>query len=156
MKKFITTAVLATSGLIFAGQASATDAPSKSTTGNFNVKINVLSTCAITADDIVFSDITSNATADDKEGTLLVTCTNKTPYKVSFTSNGVMTHGTDSTATIAYSLLDSSKAAYSESNKFSGEGTGLAQSIPLTARVTGSTNVRAGLYTGAVTATVTY
>lgn len=156
MKKFITAAVLAASGFVVAGQVNAAASPA---TANFNVKIQVLSTCAITASDVVFEDVYSGTAPSSKTGTLNVTCTNQTPYDIGLTYAGEMVHATDATATIAYELYKtaSDTAKWNDSdNLYSSTGSGLVQNIPLVAKVTGSTNVRAGNYADTVTATVTY
>lgn len=154
MKKTITAVILATSGLLITNQVFAAV---KSETANFNVKINILSTCAVSAKDVVFNSINSNAIAEDKNGEITVTCTNQTPYTISFSnSSGFMTHESDSSSSIAYKLINKDKKEFSPENLESKTGTGVEQVINFTASVTGSTNVRAGLYTSAVTATVSY
>lgn len=160
MKNFITTALLATTGILFAGQAIAAPAVAKKTTDTqFNVKIEVLSTCAINATDIDFGSVNSAVAANDKTGTLNVTCTSQTPYKVGLAGSGKMTHETDTSSSIAYQLFQnaSDKSQWdNNSNLYSGVGSGSVQAIPVVAKVSGSTNVRAGKYIDTVTATVTY
>lgn len=158
MKNFVTTALLTSAGLLLTSQSFATTTE-KTARADFQVKIEVLSTCAITATDIDFGSINSASTATDKTGALNVTCTNKTPYTVGLSGSGKMTHKDDATAVIAYELFQkaSDKSQWDNtSNKLSNTGTGDVQTIPVVAKVSGSTNVRAGQYADKVTATVTY
>ena len=64
MKNFLTTALLASAGLVLAGQANAATT-SKTATADFKVKIEVLSTCAINATDIDFGSVNSAVAAND-------------------------------------------------------------------------------------------
>ncbi|GAA5012796.1 spore coat U domain-containing protein [Acinetobacter puyangensis] len=155
MKNLITATLLATTGL-FAGQSFAAD---KTASTNFQVKIQVLSTCEINATDIDFGSVNSNTAVADKTGNLNVTCTNLTPYSVGLKGSGKMTHQTDGTATIDYQLFKASGDTAqwdNDNNQYSASGTGAVQTIPVLAKVSGSTNVRAGNYADTVTATVTY
>lgn len=156
MKKFITTALLASTGLFVIGQANAATASANTT---FQVKLNILSTCAINATDIDFGGVNSGVTATDKTGTLNVTCTSQTPYNVGLSGSGKMTHESDSSSSVPYQLFKASSDTAqwnNDSNQYSAIGSGSVQAIPVVAKVTGSTNVRAGNYTDTVTATVTY
>lgn len=160
MKNFITTALLATTGILFAGQAIAAPAVAKKTTDTqFNVKIEILSTCTINATDIDFAQVNSGATANDKTGNLNVTCTKATPYDIGLAGSGKMTHETDKSSSIAYELFKKTGDTQewnNSNNLFSGLGSGNVQAIPVVAKVSGTTNVRAGKYSDVVTATVTY
>ena len=154
MKNFITTALLLSSGVFIAGQ---TNASTKDAT--FKVKIEVVSTCAISATDIDFGEVNSGMAATDKTGTLNVTCTSQTPYSVGLSSSGKMTHTTDPTSSIAYKLFKASSDTAewdNDNNQYSSTGSGIVQTIPVVAKLSGSTNVRAGNYADTVTATVTY
>lgn len=158
MKKFITTALLVSTNLLLAGQASA-ETPAAGTQQaqtTFDVKIEVLSTCSIDATEIDFGKVNSNSVASDKTGTLNVTCTNQTPYRVGLSGSGKMKNETDEF--IAYELFqdDNNTRWDNDKNKYSNSGSGNVQAIPVIAKVVGSTNVRAGNYKDTVTATVTY
>lgn len=156
MKNLITTALLASSGLFIAGQ---TNASTKAADTTFQVKIEVVSTCAISATDIDFGQVNSGIAATDKTGNLNVTCTSQTPYSVGLSSSGKMTHTTDPTSSIAYKLFKASSDTAewdNDNNRYSATGSGSVQTIPVVAKLSGSTNVRAGNYTDTVTATVTY
>ncbi|OTG80323.1 spore coat U domain-containing protein [Acinetobacter sp. ANC 4648] len=153
MKNFITAALLASSGLFVVSHANA------AATANFQVKVEVLSTCAINATDINFGSVNSGVAATDKTGTLNVTCTSQTPYSVGLSGSGKMTHATDSTSSVAYQLFKASTDTAqwnNDNNKYSATGSGSVQAIPVVAKISGSTNVRAGNYADTVTATVTY
>lgn len=153
MKNFITTALLLSSGVFIAGQ---TNASTKDAT--FKVKIEVVSTCAISATDIDFGEVNSGMAATDKTGTLNVTCTSQTPYKVGLSGSGKLTNTADPTSSIDYKLFqESSDTAWdNKDNLYSATGSGDVQNIPVVAKLFGSTNVRAGNYADTVTATVTY
>ncbi|WP_180053072.1 MULTISPECIES: spore coat U domain-containing protein [unclassified Acinetobacter] len=156
MKNFITTALLASSGLFIAGQ---TNASTKVADTTFQVKIEVVSTCAISATDIDFGQVNSGIAATDKTGNLNVTCTSQTPYSVGLSNSGKMTHTTDPTSSIAYQLFKASSDTAewdNDNNRYSATGSGSVQTIPVVAKLSGSTNVRAGNYADTVTATVTY
>ncbi|WP_313391049.1 spore coat U domain-containing protein [Acinetobacter sp.] len=156
MKNLITTALLASSGLFIAGQ---TNASTKAADATFQVKIEVVSTCAISATDIDFGKVDSGITATDKTGNLNVTCTSQTPYSVGLSSSGKMTHTTDPTSSITYKLFKASSDTAewdNDNNQYSATGSGIVQTIPVVAKLSGSTNVRAGNYADTVTATVTY
>jgi len=143
MKNFLTTALLASAGLVLAGQANAATT-SKTATADFKVKIEVLSTCAINATDIDFGSVNSAVAANDKTGTLNVTCTSQTPYKVGLAGSGKMTHETDTSSSIAYQLFQnaSDKSQWdNNSNLYSGVGSGSVQAIPVVAKVSGSTRI---------------
>ncbi|WKT71850.1 Csu type fimbrial protein [Acinetobacter variabilis] len=155
MKNFITTALLLSSGVFIAGQ---TNASTKAADATFKVKIEVVSTCAISATDIDFGEVNSGMAATDKTGTLNVTCTSQTPYKVGLSGSGKLTNTADPTSSIAYKLFqESSDTAWdNKDNLYSATGSGDVQNIPVVAKLFGSTNVRAGNYADTVTATVTY
>lgn len=69
-----------------------------------------------------------------------------------------MTNTTDSTYSIAYELFKVSggTAWDNKDNLYSATGSGTVQTIPVVAKLSGSTNVPAGNYADTVTATVTY
>lgn len=156
MKNLIKTALFVSSLLLIVELANAT---TKAENATFQVKIEVVSTCAISATDIDFGQVNSGITATDKTGNLNVTCTSQTPYSVGLSSSGKMTHTTDSTSSIAYKLFKASSDIAewdNDNNLYSATGSGIVQTIPVVAKLSGSTNVRAGNYADTVTATVTY
>lgn len=157
MKNLIKTALFASSLLLIVGQ---TNAATKAENATFQVKIEVVSTCAISATDIDFGQVNSGITATDKTGNLNVTCTSQTPYSIGLSNSGKMTHTTDTSSIIAYKLFKASSDDIAEwdndKNLYSATGSGTIQTIPVVAKLSGSTNVRAGNYADTVTATVTY
>ena len=156
MKNFITTALLLSSGVFITGQ---TNASTKAANATFKVKIEVVSTCAISATDIDFGQVNSGMAATDKTGTLNVTCTSQTPYSVGLSGSGKMTNTADSNSSVAYQLFKASSDTAewnNDNNQYSATGSGTVQAIPVVAKLSGSTNVRAGNYADTVTATVTY
>ncbi|NNH37000.1 spore coat protein U domain-containing protein [Acinetobacter sp. NIPH 2377] len=156
MKNLITTALLVSSGVFIAGQ---TNASTKAADATFQVKIEVVSTCAISATDIDFDQVNSGVTATDKTGNLNVTCTSQTPYRVGLSGSGKMTNTADSNSSVAYQLFKASSDTAewnNDNNQYSATGSGTVQAIPVVAKLSGSTNVRAGNYADTVTATVTY
>ena len=153
MKNFITTALVLSSGVFIAGQTTASTADA-----TFKVKIEIVSTCSISTTDIDFGKVDSGA-GGDKKGTLNVTCTSQTPYKVGLSGSGKMTNTDDLTSSIDYKLFQESSDDTewdNKSNLYSATGSGDVQTIPVVAKLFGSTNVRAGNYADTVTATVTY
>jgi len=159
MKKFITTALLVSTNLLLAGQASAETpaAVTQQVQTTFDVKIEVLSTCSINATEIDFGKLDSGSVASDKTGTLNITCTNQTPYSVGLSGSGKMTNEIDKLSSIAYELFQNVNTPWdNDQNKYSNNGSGNVEAIPVIAKVVGSTNVRAGNYKDTVTATVTY
>ncbi|HCQ9970516.1 spore coat U domain-containing protein [Acinetobacter baumannii] len=158
MKKFITTALLVSTNLLLTGQASA-ETPAAGTQQaqtTFDVKIEVLSTCSINATEIDFGQVNSGSVASDKTGTLNVTCTNQTPYRVGLSGSGKMQNEKDPSSSIAYELFQDVNTRWDDEYKYSNSGSGNVEAIPVIAKVVGSTNVRAGNYKDTVTATVTY
>lgn len=159
MKKFITTALLVSTNLLLAGQASAETpaAVTQQVQTTFDVKIEVLSTCSINATEIDFGKLDSGSVASDKTGTLNITCTNQTPYSVGLSGSGKMTNEIDKLSSIAYELFQNVNTPWdNDENKYSNKGSGNVEAIRVIAKVVGSTNVRAGNYKDTVTATVTY
>ncbi len=159
MKKFITTALLVSTNLLLAGQASAETpaAVTQQAQTTFDVKIEVLSTCSIDATGIDFGKVNSSSVASDETGTLNITCTNQTPYSVGLSGSGKMTNEIDKLSSIAYELFQNVNTPWdNDKNKYSNKGSGNVEAIPVIAKVVGSTNVRAGNYKDTVTATVTY
>ena len=151
-------------GFVLSANAAGTD------TVDFKVKITITETCKFTgtkASDVNFGSYDRSIDANDASGSLFVTCTKGTPYKIGLNSgrNAVgtqrkMKHLT-LTDVIAYNL-------YTDSNRttawgdlatapLTGTGTGTEVTLPVYGRVpTGSTNVSAGDYEDVVTATVSY
>lgn len=129
-------------------------------TGQFNVMIKVKESCEIkSTNDVNFADIDrSTNEAKTAQGNLSVLCTVGTPYKVALAGTGKMTNSADANSTIAYNLFQNSAydQAWDSQNLNSKVGDGTAQQLDVYAKLTSSTNVKAGNYQDRVTATVTY
>ncbi len=142
MKNLITTALLASSGLFIAGQ---TNASTKAADTTFQLKSRRYFNMWISATDIDFGQVNSGIAATDKTGNLNVSCTSQTPYSVGLSSSGKMTQTTDSTSSIAYQLFKASSDTAewdNDKNRYSATGSGSVQTIPVVAKLSGSTNVR--------------
>ncbi|MBF5004655.1 Csu type fimbrial protein [Diaphorobacter caeni] len=151
-------------GLVFSATAATTD------TTDFKVKITITESCKFTgakATDVDFGTTARSVDAADASGSLLVTCTKGTPFKIGL-NNGLnasgsqrnMKHSTTSD-TIPYGLFTNTgrTTAWGDlsTTPFSGTGTAAEVSIPVYGRVpTGATNVPAGAYEDTVTATISY
>src|SRR5699024_7386917 len=120
-EKLITTALLLSSGVFIAGQ---TNASTKTADATFKVKIEVVSTCSINTTDIDFGEVNSGMAATDKTGTLNVTCTSQTPYKVGLSGSCKLNNTADSTSSNEYKLFqESSDTAWdNKDNLYSATG----------------------------------
>lgn len=177
-KALLAAAVVAVTG--FAFNATAATAP----TATFQVKINILSACSVTAgsgSDIDFGSVAANTAVGSaalaKSNNISVLCSNTTPYIVGLATstvngggtagNGFMA-GTDAGNTgdkVPYTLHQTSATGAvwgntgtvvgTPGNDLVGTGTGAAQSIPVFAVVT-DPNHKPGNYADTVTVQVTY
>ena len=151
-------------GFVLSANAAGTD------TVDFKVKITITESCKFTgtkASDVNFGSYDRSIDANDAAGSLFVTCTKGTPFKIGL-NNGLNAVSTQRnmklSATgdiIPYNLFTDStrQTAWSDltTAPFSGTGTGSEVTVPVYGRVpTGSTNVPAGNYEDTVTATVSY
>ena len=152
----------------FAGNASAATANT-----SFQVRINITESCAFSttgASDVDFGDkARSSAGNADTTGTLVVNCTQGTPFNIGLNagtyvgatvSTRRMSNGANS---IPYTLYRDSNRTLNWGNTIStdtqaGTGTGNNQSISVYGRVAGgaAVNVPAGVYTDTIQATITY
>lgn len=154
---------------VFAGAAgAATD------TTTFNVKIVITESCDIhtaAATDVDFGSHARSAGQWDATGSLVVNCSQGTPYTIalnagsnssSATASATNRRMTDGTNFVPYGLYRD--AARSEfwgdvvgTDVLSGTGTAASVNVPVYGRVlAASTNVPAGTYSDVVTATITY
>lgn len=150
-------------------------------TTSFNVKINILKACTITAagaTDVDFGSVSYDATGNvDAQGSVTARCTPLTPYNIALdagtnagSANDVGTRrmkhtsaGVTTNNFVAYQLYRD--AAHSQvwgstngSNTYAASGTGLNQPYPVYGRVANpsANNAAAGAYADVVTATITY
>lgn len=136
-----------------------------SITSTLSITMNITNDCQITsAPNISFGAAALPADFPEVTNSLGVRCTNLGAYTVKLTS----THPDDAdwrrmTATagdtsyyLQYQLYRTGNVAWTENDDYSATGTGLAQTIPYTARVNASqANKPEGSYTDTVTVTVT-
>ncbi|AXQ21233.1 SCPU domain-containing protein [Acinetobacter wuhouensis] len=129
-------------------------------TSQFNVMIKVNESCEIkSANNVNFADIDrSTNEAKTAQGNLSVLCTVGTPYQVALAGSGKMTNASDANSTIAYNLFKNPgyDQAWDEQNLNYQEGNGKPQQLEVYAKLSSTTNVKAGEYSDIVTATVTY
>lgn len=136
-------------------------------TATFNVTAQVVSDCAIAANNLDFGTVGALVTAVDATTTLNVTCTPTTPYTVSLDA------GTGSGSTIADRHMASGGnilkyQMYRDAGRSQqwgqtagtdtqgGTGNGSAQVLTVYGRVPVQTTPAIGSYSSVVTATVTY
>ncbi len=152
--------------LIAAGAASPALATTATTT--FAVTASVLQTCLVAATPLAFGNYDpTSATPTDGSTTLLVTCTNATPYTVGLSAGG----GTGATVatrkltnggnTLNYSLYQNGARSTLwgttiGTDTVAGTGTGLAQSLTVYGRIPALQAAVQGAYTDTITVTVTY
>ncbi|WP_409306877.1 spore coat U domain-containing protein [Pectobacterium sp. B1J-3] len=136
-----------------------------SITSTLSITMNITNDCQIaSAPNISFGSAALPADFPIITNNLGVRCTNLGAYTVKLTS----THPDDAnwrrmTATVGgtphylqYQIYHSGNVAWTENNDYSGIGTGIAQTIPYTARInTNQANKPEGTYTDTVTVSVT-
>ena len=156
MKKITYVSLLISSVLGFSAAQAAT------ATQEFKVKLTITESCEfISATTIDFESLDRSTDVNrTPSGTLTAKCTIGTPYKVVLDSERQMKHESDKTSVVAYDLFQD-KAAQNIWGKtvdkaLEKTGTGEAQELPVYAKLTGNTNVKAGVYTDVVTAKITY
>lgn len=167
LRHLVVAAALVTSGSAMAGTAS----------DNFKVTLTILGACSIVANDLDFGTNTGAiTTAIDAQSSLLVTCTNGTPYSVGL-GNGVgtgatasvrkMTNASDSsivnytlyTAAARTNIWDNNCTTLpgTSASCVSGTGNGSQQTLQVFGRVAASQpNVTVGSYVDTVIATLTF
>lgn len=166
MKTFLRTAGLATL-LAF----SATPLLAAQASVNFNVTLTINAECKIiSASNINFGTITFLSSNIDMDGTIIVQCTNSTPYNIGLgAGNGsgatvasrVLTAPGPPVTTVAYSLYsDVARTAVwgnvIGTNTVTGTGTGANQSYTVHGRVAPQVLAAPGAYTDVIQVTVTY
>lgn len=134
-----------------------------SATANFDVSIQVLATCAISASNLTFSSITTGTTSNnDATSSLTVNCSTGTPYSISL-DNGTNYSGgrrmAGANSYINYYLYsDSGRSAQWNSTLTKvGTGNGSDQNHDVFARIpSGMAVPYVGTYSDTVIATITY
>lgn len=135
---------------------------------SFTVSANVLSTCAVSANDLIFGDYDPISAAHlDAATTLSVVCTNGTPYEVALslgggagatTSNRYMTQGAHGLAYVLYRDAGRTQLWGDDEgvDTLSGIGDGTADVINVYGRVPMQQSVPSGVYDDTITVTVTW
>lgn len=169
------------SGLLVAALLAASASAFAADTTSFNVRINILKACTITAagaTDVDFGSVAYDATGNtDAQGSVTARCTPLTPYNIALdaganagSANDVgtrrMKHSDAAVLTnnfVAYQLYRDPAHAQVwgstiGSNTYAASGTGTNQPYPVYGRVANpsSNNAAAGVYNDVVTATITY
>ena len=139
--------------------------PASAATGNasFDVSVQVMASCSISATNMSFASITTGTTSNtDATSTLTVNCSNGTPFTIAL-GNGANFADTRRMAWggsyIAYALFqDSSRSQeWSSATTKSGTGTGADQSFTVYGRIpSGQSISNTGSYGDTVIATITY
>lgn len=163
MKKYLAFALV-----VGAGLASSSAMAQTAATGNFNVRMTVVSECKlITTNDLSFGS-TGIWTSNIDQGTnMSVQCTNSTPYTVALGTGSFGTSVADrrmknssSADTIAYQLYrDTARTQVwgtAAGDTLSGTGTGVAQTLTVYGRVPVQGAVAVGSYSDTITVTVSY
>ncbi|KAF1700713.1 Csu type fimbrial protein [Pseudoxanthomonas kaohsiungensis] len=160
---------LIATALVAAGLAGTASAATD--TRNFQVKINITESCLFStsaSSDLDFGNKARLSANDvDSTSTLVVTCTNGTPYNIGLNA-GTGSGATDTArkmtgpgGTVPYSLYKNTGRTQNwgdtGTNRVAGTGSGSAQTITVYGRVlSADTGVSAGTYTDTITATITY
>jgi len=137
---------------------------------SFQVSATVISTCTVSATDLVFGNYSPVATTDtDSASTVTVQCTNLTPYAIGLGAGGgsgatvAERRMTKDAQTLTYSLYQdlARNTVWGDDfdvggNAVSAVGDGLSQSHTLYGRIPKGQNVNIGTYTDTVLVTVNF
>ncbi|MEN9759335.1 MAG: hypothetical protein RLZZ281_601 [Pseudomonadota bacterium] len=146
---------------ILASTSAASYAASGTT--SFDVSIQVLSSCSISASNLTFSSISTGTTSNtDATSSLTVNCSNGTPYSIALGNGNNYSGGrrmTNGSTNINYYLYtDSGRSTqWNAISMQSGTGNGSDQNFTVYGRVPSGQSVPyAGAYSDTVIATITY
>jgi spore coat protein U-like protein len=135
----------------------------QSKTTNFDVSIQVLSTCSISASNMTFSSITTGTTSNtDATSALTVNCSQGTPYEISLGNGNNYSGGrrmTNGTTNINYYLYSDTgrTSQWNTTTTQAGTGSGADQSLAIYGRIPSGQSVPfTGAYADTVIATITY
>ncbi len=169
LNTFKTLALAATTSAVLLSAVAPIEADATTTvTASIAVSATVLSSCGVTALPLAFGTYSpTQSTNTTAQTTVVVTCTNGTPYNVGLNAGAgtgatvatrKMTSGSN---TLTYSLY--SDSGYSTvwgntigTNTVTGTGTGLTQTINVYGSATALQAVPAGSYADTVTVSLTY
>lgn len=149
--------------LIAAAMALGTNAFAQSKTANFDVSVQVLSTCSISAGNMTFSSITTGTTSNtDATSSLTVNCSQGTPYTISlgdgmnYSAGRRLASGASYINYYFYSDAGRSSQWNSTATQ-AGTGSGSDQNVTVYGRIPSGQSVAfTGSYADTVIATVTY
>jgi spore coat protein U-like protein len=160
MKKRLIQQSVVTAALLASFSSSAF---ASSATSNFDVSIQVMATCSISASNMTFSSITTGTTTNtDASSALTVNCSSGTPYTISLDNGTNYSAGrrlASGASYINYYLYtDSSRSSqWNSASVQTGTGSGGDQSLTVFGRVpSGQSVTNTGSYADTVIATVTY
>lgn len=146
---------------ILASTSAASYAASGTT--SFDVSIQVLSSCSISASNLTFSSISTGTTSNtDATSSLTVNCSNGTPYSIALDNGTNYSAGrrlASGASYINYYLYsDSGRATqWNTASVKSGTGSGSDQTLTVFGRVpSGQSVTNTGSYADTVIATITY
>ncbi len=149
--------------LLAAAIAFSSTAFAQSKTANFDVSIQVLSTCAISASNMTFSSITTGTTSNtDATSSLTVNCSQGTPYTISLGNGNNYSGGrrmTNGTTNINYYLYSDSgrTSQWNTTTTQAGTGSGADQAVTVYGRIPSGQSVPfTGAYADTIIATITY
>ena len=132
-------------------------------TSSFDVSIQVLATCSISASNMTFSSITTGTTSNtDATSSLTVNCSNGTPYTIALGNGNNYSGGrrmTNGTTNINYYLYSDSgrSTQWNSASTQTGTGSGSDQSFTIYGRIPSGQSVPfTGAYSDTIIATVTY
>lgn len=132
-------------------------------TSSFDVSIQVLATCSISASNMTFSSITTGTTSNtDATSSLTVNCSNGTPYTIALGNGNNYSGGrrmTNGTTNINYYLYSDSgrSTQWNSASTQTGTGSGSDQSFNIYGRIPSGQSVPfTGAYSDTIIATVTY
>ena len=132
-------------------------------TSSFDVNVQVLATCSISASNMTFSSITTGTTSNtDATSSLTVNCSNGTPYTIALGNGNNYSGGrrmTNGTTNINYYLYSDSgrSTQWNSASTQTGTGSGSDQSFNIYGRIPSGQSVPfTGAYSDTIIATVTY
>lgn len=129
-------------------------------TASFDVSVQVLASCSISASNMSFASITTGTTTNtDATSTLTVNCSSGTPFTIALGNGTNYSAGRRLASGASYInyFLYSDSSRSSQWNSTSGTGTGFDQSFTVYGRIpSGQSISNTGIYADTIIATITY
>ena len=132
-------------------------------TASFDVSVQVLASCSISASNMSFASITTGTTTNtDATSTLTVNCSSGTPFTIALGNGNNYSGGrrmTNGTTNINYYLYSDSgrSSQWSGATVVSGTGSGSDQNFTVYGRIPSEQNIsNTGIYADTIIATITY